>query len=372
MANQKQNDNNNLVCTDVSARHIGSMGALLPNASRVPPSAVMAPTPNQTPQHAVGLSAVDPALPAPTGRSAEQTVSGGGSPYALTGAAAEQLAGGRCTNGGSVAAEQPTPVGLRSGANLPSSQLDTEEARLLRDIAVLRRQQEEEWFWAERMREKRVAALRQEYEALQAQATPREPPPSTGSLGALGPQAGGCGSGNPAGVTQGWIPVASAAVQPAVSAVPGSRPRSSAGAAGAGVRVPSPPGLAFLGREPPSAARSWGPRKEVADLSSLKQATRGVTSGERSSYFDEYRQGRVPGSPSLDELRAKANMENAPSRIGVGGTRRVLFTSDAGASRGSEQPDAQLREKAMTGVANSGVDPVLVHVDGQMLPTKRI
>ena len=107
-------------------------------------------------------------------------------------------------------------------------------------------------------------------------------------------------------------------------------------------------------------------------MSSLKQATRGVTSGERSSYFDEYRQGRVPGSPSLDELRAKANMENAPSRIGVGGTRRVLFTSDAGASRGSEQPDAQLREKAMTGVANSGVDPVLVHVDGQMLPTKRI
>ena len=78
-------------------------------------------------------------------------------------------------------------------------------------------------------------------------------------------------------------------------------------------QVPTPPGLSFLGREPPSAARSWGPRKEVPDLASLRQVPKGVSSEERSAYFAEYRQGRVPGSPGLDQLRASANLGDAPS-----------------------------------------------------------
>ena len=53
--------NNNPLYT----RHFGSNGALPPiNALRVPPPAIFAQTP--TSSHAVGLSAVDPALPAPT------------------------------------------------------------------------------------------------------------------------------------------------------------------------------------------------------------------------------------------------------------------------------------------------------------------
>ena len=85
----------------------------------------------------------------------------------------------------------------------------------------------------------------------------------------------------------------------------------------------------------------------MADLSSLRQSANGVSSEERSSDFAEYRQGRIPGSPGLDELRANANLKNAPSTIGVGSTRRILFTSDAGANRDAKASGTSQLEKGL-------------------------
>ena len=113
----------------------------------------------QTPLHAVGLSAVDPALPAPAGRVAEQPVPGGGISQAFAVRAAEQLVGGGSTNVGCVAAEQPTPGGLQAGGTL-TSDLDAEEAQLRRDIAALERQRAEEQFWKQRQQQRTDAQLR--------------------------------------------------------------------------------------------------------------------------------------------------------------------------------------------------------------------
>ena len=118
--------------------------------------------------------------------------------------------------------------------------------------------------------------------------------------------------------------------------------------------------FAFLGRESPSAARAWGPIKSEADLSALKQSSKGVSSEKRSAHFAEYRQGRIPGSPGLDELRASANLGNAPSTVGVGSTRRTLFTSDVGASRGAKvsctsQLEGELERSARIRLQLSGL-----------------
>ena len=168
----------------------------------------------------------------------------------------------------------------------------------------------------------------------------------------------------------------SVSVQPAVPVLPESRldtstaPASSSVLGAPVVRVPPPPGLTPLGVEPPLATRRWGPRKEVTEQSSLDQATRGVSSGARSSYFGEYRQDRVPGSPDLDQLRAETNVGEAPSRAGVGSTRRILFTSDASAGRGSQRPESFQPANAATGVGVPEGESVLVRVDGQKLSAK--
>ena len=91
--------------------------------------------------------------------------------------------------------------------------------------------------------------------------------------------------------------------------------------------IPPAPGLEFLGREPPSGARVNRPVPVIANLGIPGHAAGGLPSGERSKHFAEYGKGRVPGSPSVDELRNKADLANAPSRVPVGGTRRVLFGS---------------------------------------------
>ena len=87
----------------------------------------------------------------------------------------------------------------------------------------------------------------------------------------------------------------------------------------------APPGLEFLGREPPSRARIRRPPPAVADLQSLRPSPHGVASGVRSSHFAEYGKGRVPGSPSLEELRASASLASAPSNFSVESTRRTFL-----------------------------------------------
>ena len=112
----------------------------------------------------------------------------------------------------------------------------------------------------------------------------------------------------------------------------------------------------------------------------------------------------------MDELRASANLGNAPSTVGVGSTRRTLFTSDVVASRDAEVSGTaplekeleqvrnekaaavrsenyrlahqlKLREKdllevmerakGLTGAGNSGVAAVLAHAEGTRAPDKR-
>ena len=114
----------------------------------------------------------------------------------------------------------------------------------------------------------------------------------------------------------------------------------------------APPGLEFLGREPPSAARIESCPKRELGLSFLGQTYKGVSSEQQSSYFAEYRQGRIPGSPGLDDLRANANLGNAPSTIEVGSARRVLFASDASRSRDPQSSAAPQPEKARTGAGD--------------------
>ena len=79
----------------------------------------------------------------------------------------------------------------------------------------------------------------------------------------------------------------------------------------------------------------------------------------------EYRQGLIPGSPELDQLRANANMANAPSRIGVDGTWGVLFTSDVGAVRDTQIPETAQPQKGLTGVGNAGAAAVSTHASVQ-------
>ena len=103
--------------------------------------------------------------------------------------------------------------------------------------------------------------------------------------------------------------------------LPGAHPGSDREASDRGVLPP--PGLEFLGREPPSAARALAPPKREALSANL------VSSAERSSYFAEYRHGRVPGSPGLEQLRSQANLDGAPSHLSAGSTKWTLFPSDA-------------------------------------------
>ena len=191
---------------------------------------------------------------------------------------------------------------------------DEEEARLQRDIRALKQQRAEEQFWAERRAQQRVAALRREFETLQRsppQTTPAAKVPAGTAPGALGftPRMEGGITTQPSrdlGPGWAWVNSRSVPVRETVDQ-----------------QVPTPPGLGFLGRVPPSAARALEPPKR--ELLSAK----GVSSEEKSSYFAEYRQGRVPGSPGLDQLRENAGLNNAPSRFSAGSTRRNLFSSDA-------------------------------------------
>ena len=107
------------------------------------------------------------------------------------------------------------------------------------------------------------------------------------------------------------------------------------------------------------------PKRELG-LSSMKPTSKGVSSEQQSSYFAEYRQGRIPGSPGLDDLRANANLGNAPSTVEVGSTRRVLFTSDASRSRDPRSSDAPQAEKGWTGAGNPIGPAVLAHADRQI------
>ena len=72
-----------------------------------------------------------------------------------------------------------------------------------------------------------------------------------------------------------------------------------------------------------------------------------ASSGVKSPYYSEYRQGRVPGSPGLDQLRAQADLGNAPSQFSAGSTRKNLFDSEASAIRDSKDPDTQQLEREL-------------------------
>ena len=187
----------------------------------------------------------------------------------------------------------------------------------------------------------RVAALRREYELLQqavSQKTPRPLPSGTGSAGTVvGTAVHQEGSSSPGATAQ-------------AAHADGVNPRAELAAADpalpnlgdAKCPTTTPPGLEFLGREPPSAARALGPPKREA------LSAKGVSSSERSSYFAEYRHGRVPGTPGLDQLRSQSNLVNAPSQFAVGSTKRTLFASDASWTRdlkgsGVSQPRKRAR-----------------------------
>ena len=142
--------------------------------------------------------------------------------------------------------------------------------------------------------------------------SPAAVPPGTLS-GARGSQGGAHGDGVPAGRAVGGSPI-NPKVPPNLLTATGA-PTVPAGQASSS-RTFTPPGLGFLGCEPPSGARTWGPRKPTIDMSSFRQDGQGISSEERSTYFEEYRRGRIPGSPGLDQLRANANLPDAPSSRG--------------------------------------------------------
>ena len=105
-----------------------------------------------------------------------------------------------------------------------------------------------------------------------------------------------------------------------------------------------------------------------------------MPSSERSHHFAEYGRGRVPGSPSLEELRASASLASAPSNFSVESTRKTLFTPDAiprgspGALRASVQS-----ENEPNGTQNARNPSVRPHADfaakaqeGFSAPTTRV
>ena len=143
--------------------------------------------------------------------------------------------------------------------------LDQENARLERAIVALRQQQEEEHYWAEQQaKRQRNEALRREYEALQqsvSRSTPRTglglyPEGSSARCANLA-KAAGPEAGVPVGqdVLQQASPLSAPVPQvpPGICAgAPGSMPVSSMGDPGR--QAHAPPGLGFLGREPPRGA----------------------------------------------------------------------------------------------------------------------
>ena len=144
--------------------------------------------------------------------------------------------------------------------------------------------------------QQRVAALRQEYEALQRSPLIATPVPRVTVCTTPGAPAPVIRQ--PGGITdQPLRDLAPAGAKQDSRSIPNleganrgdSRTAPVVGASNQQSRPP--PGLSnVLGREPPSAARTWGPAKTVADLSSLRPPARGVSSGERSDYFAQYRQ----------------------------------------------------------------------------------
>ena len=233
------------------------------------------------------------------------------------------------------AAEQPA-----SGGGV-SDTLDQDLAHYRQLAETLRRERDQERLSAERRaKQDELAALRRECEQLQtaaSQATPRAPP---GIVPSISPDLSrSCGWGNAATGT--------GSAGTVLGACGHQGGFDSRGAAAAGPALPppgdamrptaTPPGLEFLGREPPSGALARPPPPSTEELRrSLRPDAGGLPSNERSHHFAEYGNGRVPGSPGGDELRANAEMANAPSRTAVGETRRKLFGSDATSSDQSD------------------------------------
>ena len=98
---------------------------------------------------------------------------------------------------------------------------------------------------------------------------------------------------------------------------------------------------------------------------------------------DQSGNGRVPGSPGVDELRANAEMANVPSRTAVGETRRKLFGSDATSSdqipRVAGIPSFHQGENEPNGAQNARNPSVRPHADfaakaqeGFSAPTTRV
>ena len=170
--------------------------------------------------------------------------------------------------------------------------LDEEIAQWERYERALLQQRQEEQYWAEqRAKQERVAALRARCEALE-QASPLNSSPAVPHASPR--MASGIESNPFPGLGPRWAWENSRSVPNMED--PGRPPHG-------------PPGLEVLWRVPPSAARVTAPPKR--EMLSAKVASSGV----KSPYYSEYRQGRVPGSPGLDQLRAQANLANAPSQF---------------------------------------------------------